>query len=160
MFPDRHGNYIFDDMILDQNQYDHARGLVSSKSSSSGFNSGIADDRKRWKNRVLPYRFGESIEFNDRLVIKRALARMNQQLYPCIYIRYNFRYNDILHYMNLWCSFRPAREGDSDYVKVVKENGCESYVGRSGGEQKLSLGYGCYSMRTIMHEFTHALGKH
>ena len=31
-------------------------------------------------------------------------------------------------------------------------------LGRQGGRQHLTLGNGCHSMATIMHEFTHALG--
>ena len=37
---------------------------------------------------------------------------------------------------------------------------CYSYVGRIGGAQKLSLGYGCVYEYIIIHEFMHAAGFH
>lgn len=35
---------------------------------------------------------------------------------------------------------------------------CWSYVGRKGGEQKVSIGPGCEYMGTIIHEIGHAVG--
>ena len=35
---------------------------------------------------------------------------------------------------------------------------CWSYVGRAGGEQKVSIGPGCEFMGTIIHEIGHAVG--
>ncbi|RCN34219.1 shTK domain protein [Ancylostoma caninum] len=45
-----------------------------------------------------------------------------------------------------------------DRIRVFKENGCWSYVGRLGGEQDLSLGEGCQSVGTAAHEIGHAIG--
>uniref|UniRef100_A0A7I4Y550 Zinc metalloproteinase n=1 Tax=Haemonchus contortus TaxID=6289 RepID=A0A7I4Y550_HAECO len=45
-----------------------------------------------------------------------------------------------------------------DRIMVFPENGCWSYVGKLGGEQKLSLGSGCESVSTAAHEIGHALG--
>merc|ERR1711974_112288 len=45
-------------------------------------------------------------------------------------------------------------------IMVKKSQGCSSYIGRQGGSQELSLGHGCYSQRTIIHTFGHALGLH
>ncbi|XP_055078119.1 zinc metalloproteinase nas-30-like [Periophthalmus magnuspinnatus] len=44
-----------------------------------------------------------------------------------------------------------------NYVSIVKQSGCWSYVGRQGGEQKLSLGYGCVFYGIVQHELIHAL---
>ena len=41
---------------------------------------------------------------------------------------------------------------------VVKDTGCFSFPGRVTGEQTLSLGEGCFSQDTIIHEFIHAIG--
>jgi len=35
---------------------------------------------------------------------------------------------------------------------------CYSHVGRIGGKQKLSLGFGCYGKGVAIHEIGHALG--
>ena len=52
------------------------------------------------------------------------------------------------------------RTSQRDYVTVIKDGGCYSYVGRIGGPQKLSLDRGClYDVGTSMHEFMHAIGK-
>lgn len=51
-----------------------------------------------------------------------------------------------------------TRTTESDYILVVEEPGCWSYLGRVGGEQKLSLGGGCNSLGTAAHEIGHAIG--
>ncbi|EYC36909.1 hypothetical protein Y032_0844g2648 [Ancylostoma ceylanicum] len=45
-----------------------------------------------------------------------------------------------------------------DAIRVFKEEGCWSFVGRLGGKQDLSLGEGCESIGTAAHELGHALG--
>ena len=55
--------------------------------------------------------------------------------------------------------FRTAHSyDDDDYIRIFNGGGCASMLGRQGGRQHLTLGNGCHSMATIMHEFTHALG--
>lgn len=54
------------------------------------------------------------------------------------------------------------RSGQSDYVKFQPSNGCNSKIGRSGGEQLINLddisdGRGCY-YSDIIHEIFHAAG--
>uniref|UniRef100_A0A0N4W6B3 Zinc metalloproteinase n=1 Tax=Haemonchus placei TaxID=6290 RepID=A0A0N4W6B3_HAEPC len=43
-------------------------------------------------------------------------------------------------------------------IMVFPEDGCWSYVGKLGGEQKLSLGSGCETPDIAAHEIGHALG--
>ncbi|KAK6035333.1 astacin [Cooperia oncophora] len=45
-----------------------------------------------------------------------------------------------------------------DRIMVFPEDGCWSYVGKLGGEQKLSLGSGCETVSIAAHELGHALG--
>ena len=53
---------------------------------------------------------------------------------------------------------RPAESKDTDYVNIISGNGCSSLVGRWPGGQDLTLGDGCFSEDTIVHEFIHAIG--
>ncbi|EYC34609.1 hypothetical protein Y032_0001g53 [Ancylostoma ceylanicum] len=48
--------------------------------------------------------------------------------------------------------------GAPDRIRVFKEDGCWSFVGRLGGQQDLSLGDGCESVGTAAHEIGHAIG--
>ncbi|RCN39289.1 astacin [Ancylostoma caninum] len=63
---------------------------------------------------------------------------------------------------NLWmkdtCIDFFESQSAHDRIRVFKEDGCWSYVGRLGGEQDLSLGDGCESVGTAAHEIGHAIG--
>ncbi|KAJ8412873.1 hypothetical protein AAFF_G00104550 [Aldrovandia affinis] len=51
------------------------------------------------------------------------------------------------------------RSNERDYVYIQSQNGCYSYVGRTGGGQVVSLSrQGCIYHGTIQHELLHALG--
>ncbi|KAI6217101.1 Astacin-like metalloendopeptidase [Aphelenchoides fujianensis] len=47
---------------------------------------------------------------------------------------------------------------DKDYLLYTRGSGCWSSVGRTGGRQQISIGYGCDAMGIVAHETFHALG--
>ena len=50
---------------------------------------------------------------------------------------------------------------ENDYIKIFRDGGCYSHLGKKFGEQDLSLAVGClYSVGTPIHEFMHAIGMH
>ncbi|XP_078540496.1 embryonic protein UVS.2-like isoform X2 [Lissotriton helveticus] len=51
-----------------------------------------------------------------------------------------------------------TRTVESDYLKIVPENGCWSYTGKTGGGQQVSLSGECLQKGVIQHELNHALG--
>ncbi|GBN94440.1 Astacin-like metalloprotease toxin 1 [Araneus ventricosus] len=61
-------------------------------------------------------------------------------------------------YHKLTCLKFVERKKQEAYVKIVKEDGCWSYVGKQGKNQTLSLGKGCEYVGTIVHELGHAIG--
>lgn len=53
--------------------------------------------------------------------------------------------------------FDPRKPSSVNYIKVVDEGGCSSYVGQKGGAQRMSLSSGC-SYGAMIHEIGHAVG--
>ena len=51
------------------------------------------------------------------------------------------------------------RSGQSDYVSIIKDGyECYSWIGKQGGKQDLSIGEGCQSKGTVLHEIMHLIG--
>ena len=54
------------------------------------------------------------------------------------------------------------RTDESDYIEIIKnakgDNVCQSYVGRKGGKQALTMNKDCYDYGHIAHELFHVLG--
>ena len=55
------------------------------------------------------------------------------------------------------------RTDESDYIEIIKNakggnNLCQSYVGRKGGKQALTLTRNCYDYGPIAHELFHVVG--
>ncbi|PFX34609.1 zinc metalloproteinase nas-6-like [Stylophora pistillata] len=91
----------------------------------------------RWPNGEIPYVVDRNLATKTKREIRRALKHWKRR--TCLH-------------------FRHKRDGDADYIRFVYEPGCWSYVGRAGGEQKVSIGAGCEFMGTIIHEIGHAVG--
>ncbi|GBO08509.1 Astacin [Araneus ventricosus] len=50
------------------------------------------------------------------------------------------------------------RTNERDFIRIFYGNGCWSIIGRNGGRQDLSLGYGCAYVGLVVHELGHAIG--
>lgn len=88
-----------------------------------------------WPLAIIPY----SVDFSNLAMIGDIRAAMNEiEEKTCI-------------------RFRP-RILSRDYINIGSGSGCYSAVGRQGGPQVLSLGRGCHSHNTILHELLHAIG--
>lgn len=91
----------------------------------------------RWPNGEIPYVVDKDLAPKTKKEIRKALRHWKRK--TCLH-------------------FRHKRDGDVDYIRFVDELGCWSYVGRAGGEQKVSIGPGCEFTGTIIHEIGHAVG--
>ena len=91
---------------------------------------------RRWLNGIVYYDFHPSIEMSSHRIIKYAMSLIEEE--TCL-------------------KFQLRSSGDR--ILFVNDSGCYSSIGRQGrGNQTLSLGVGCYSVGTILHEILHALG--
>ncbi|XP_018410010.1 PREDICTED: astacin-like metalloendopeptidase [Nanorana parkeri] len=61
-------------------------------------------------------------------------------------------------YATLTCVRFIERTSESDYLQIMSNSGCWSYVGKRGGGQPLSVVSGCIRQGSIQHELNHALG--
>ncbi|GMT02826.1 hypothetical protein PENTCL1PPCAC_25000 [Pristionchus entomophagus] len=59
---------------------------------------------------------------------------------------------------NTCLRFREQTNPTGDYMLFARSDGCMSSLGRIGGAQLVSIGYGCEQMGIIAHEVSHALG--
>ncbi|KAG8449760.1 hypothetical protein GDO86_016420 [Hymenochirus boettgeri] len=60
---------------------------------------------------------------------------------------------------SLTCVRFVPRTTETDYLNIMSNGGCGSYVGKTGGAQRVELAsYGCMYRGVIQHELNHALG--
>ncbi|KAG7315295.1 hypothetical protein KOW79_021383 [Hemibagrus wyckioides] len=87
----------------------------------------------------VPYVISRQYAFSERCAIKRAMRSFQKS--TCVrFVR---------------------RTNEEDYIHILSDQGCYSYVGRTGGRQVLSLQRnGCVYHNIIQHELLHALGFH
>ncbi|KAK6016738.1 astacin, partial [Ostertagia ostertagi] len=94
----------------------------------------IADVKARWQSTTIPYRFAISdAAWQSR--IRAVMAKFSKN--TCL---------------------RFVENSGSDYILFNRGEGCYSPVGRLGGAQEVSIGYGCETDGIISHEIGHSLG--
>lgn len=104
--------------------------------------------QKLWENRTVPFSISKEYNFDERALIERSLITISSL--TCINFKeHNISETNFIH-------FKPP-EG--------KSGGCWSYVGKTGGEQIVSLqkkdkkSAHCFSSEgRIIHEILHAIG--
>jgi len=92
---------------------------------------------KAGDNYIIPYVIDSSIGTQGKAAIQAAVA--------------DFKSKTCLRFQE--------RKDEKDYITFFKGSGCWSYVGKWGRKyQKVSIGRGCESKGTVIHELIHALG--
>eukprot|EP00112_Aurelia_sp_Birch-Aquarium-sp1_P026178 Seg910.15 transcript_id=Seg910.15/GoldUCD/mRNA.D3Y31 product="Zinc metalloproteinase nas-4" protein_id=Seg910.15/GoldUCD/D3Y31 len=89
-----------------------------------------------WSGGVIPYEFDVKFNQNGRRVVRKAVKQFNK--HTCV----------------KWI----PRTTESDYVFFYHGDGCYSYIGKTGGKQKLSLKNSCLTRGIAMHEMMHCPG--
>lgn len=101
--------------------------------------NGLVDVKSRWLNRTVPYELSPNHTDEHNVLIEDALKQIAA----------------------VSCLRFVRRTSEPDYVKIQAEpSGCWSFVGRTGGAQRLNLhphapGKGCFKNGTVIHEFLH-----
>ena len=109
---------------------------------SNGFDSDRPDKSLQWVSGVVPY-YLDFAKFDDRFLMEFHAALDEFHTKTCV-------------------RFRPKTKADKLFVKIIRGDGCWSYVGMqpelANLGQELSLGDECWRKGIIVHELTHALG--
>ncbi|XP_061177246.1 uncharacterized protein LOC133185975 [Saccostrea echinata] len=121
------------DIVLDEKAADMMYGPVGRRRKRA--TTRMKD--RLWKDGIMYYQFAPSLSRSARKAAKRAMEHISNK--TCIV-------------------FKKKRKKNPDFVRFISEPGCWSNVGRVGGLQNLSLGYGCEKVGTAVHEINHALG--
>uniref|UniRef100_A0A915Q0M6 Metalloendopeptidase n=1 Tax=Setaria digitata TaxID=48799 RepID=A0A915Q0M6_9BILA len=95
----------------------------------------ILGDTFRWPRQTVPY-FLKETDREWRRTILEGMSKWERE--TCI------RFQE--------------RTTEKDYVYIFRGAGCYSSVGRIGGKQYTSIGYGCESGGIVAHELGHTLG--
>ncbi|KAK5964773.1 Zinc metalloproteinase [Trichostrongylus colubriformis] len=99
-------------------------------------NAAIIGKKFRWPNAVIPYEFKDGNNTEWKKLIWRGMKEWQRE--TCIRFK--------------------ERTNETDYAIFFKGAGCYSNVGRTGGRQYISIGWGCESKGIVAHEIGHALG--
>ncbi len=91
---------------------------------------------RKWTNGVVPYQFGIAVSSEKQKMLRNALDEI-EAVADVKFVE---------------------RRYESNYLNIIDDGGCYSYLGMNGGKQDLSLSPGCWVNGIIIHEFMHALG--
>ncbi|PAV80585.1 hypothetical protein WR25_19127 [Diploscapter pachys] len=95
----------------------------------------ILGHQYRWPRKPIPYRFkGNDLQWMQ--TIRTALRKWEGE--TCV----------------RWKENAPGK----DHIIFFRGAGCYSSVGRVGGQQTISIGYGCEDVGIVQHEVGHSLG--
>lgn len=83
--PDENGDYLLDDMILDQHQFNRFFGTEDEKELSR---QARPQESYRWTNKIVPYKFHSTVTQANRKPIRAALKNLGEHLNGCLEIRY------------------------------------------------------------------------
>uniref|UniRef100_A0A8R1HPU0 Zinc metalloproteinase n=1 Tax=Caenorhabditis japonica TaxID=281687 RepID=A0A8R1HPU0_CAEJA len=126
-------NEVFEnDIILTLPQ---AESLLTETNNPRMKRQAHPDPRNFWPNLTISYEFYGGEE-TWRQLIRSAIRHVEQN------VCFRFKENG----------------NDRDGLRYYRGNGCWSNVGRIGGRQLVSIGYGCDSLGIVSHETLHALG--
>lgn len=101
--------------------------------------SELVKNVQTWPGGVVPYKMPDWRHKITAWNIRWALSSLSEATGGCV-------------------RFREATDDDKDFVVLTYGDGCSSHIGRIGGPQPLSLGFGCELHAYIYHGFMHALG--
>ncbi|VDN59688.1 unnamed protein product [Dracunculus medinensis] len=90
----------------------------------------------RWTDGIIPYVFGISDE-KWQNEIKKSMQYLEKE--TCI-------------------RFLERTTTHNDFIVFIRGSGCYSGIGKVGGSQTISIGYGCETLGIIIHEIGHSLG--
>jgi len=96
----------------------------------------IINTNQKWPNNKVPYTFRGDHSSSEIATIQTA-------------------FDD---YKAKTCVEFVARTNENNYIEIIKDGGCWSYVGMIGGKQQVSLANGCVYKYIAIHEFMHAIG--
>ncbi|KAL6740249.1 hypothetical protein Aduo_013622 [Ancylostoma duodenale] len=100
------------------------------------FFNALKNKQLTWKDGIIPYEMDSAFSSHEVKLLEKAFAS---------------------YHKNTCIRFQP-RNGEEDYLNIVKGFGCYSQVGRTGGKQEISLGRGCLFHEIIVHELMHSVG--
>jgi hypothetical protein len=109
------------------------RAKFQSKNAAHPGSIIISDPNRRWTLGVIPYEIDPALGNQQRVT---DAINAWQQVTKIQFTQHN---------------------GESDYVYITSGAGCDSGVGRQGGQQFIHLSDNCLTQQTI-HEFGHAIG--